>query len=307
VSDDPNIVVENELLRRGFTSIPNYIFGLPISSNAKLIYMALLSYAWTNSSCYPGLAKLCTDVSLSDKPVTKAIEELSNASLLEVKRRGQGKTNLYIIKDFNFTPVSQNSHRSRIGVSPNQESAFLRIKNRMTSDSKNGNSPTLNSEKRRISNRIEKDTEEETTEETHAHKSERANGGVSVGSKFTLEECRRYAAHLHATGQGITNPGGYATTIYRSGEADPLIKSFLHPPTPDQPSVEPNECPDCHGTGFWYPQGIERGVSKCKHERLQIQSQKTEGESPNRKLAPDEIAEHATMIAELLDSGYTLD
>jgi hypothetical protein len=307
VSDDPNIVVENELLRRGFTSIPNYIFGLPISSNAKLIYMALLSYAWTNSSCYPGLAKLCTDVSLSDKPVTKAIEELSNASLLEVKRRGQGKTNLYIIKDFNLTPVGQNDHRSRIGETPNQESEKLRIKNRTVSDSKNGVSPALKSEKRRIPNRIEKDTEEETAEETHAHKSERANGGVSVGSKFTLEECRRYAAHLHATGQGITNPGGYATTIYRSGEADPLIKSFLHPPTPDQASVEPSECSDCHGTGFWYPQGVERGVSKCKHERLQNQSQKSEGELPNRKLAPGEIAEHATMIAELLDSGYTLD
>ena len=173
----------------------------------------------------------------------------------------------------------------------------------MVSDSKTGGSPALKSEKRRIPIRIEKDTEEET----HSHKSEHANGGVSVGSKFTLEECRRYAAHLHATGQGITNPGGYATTIYRSGEADPLIKSFLHPPTPDLASVESSECPDCHGTGFWYPQGIERGVSKCKHERLQIQSQKLEGELPNRKLAFNEIAEHATMIAELLDSGYTLE
>ena len=195
-----------------------------------------------------------------------------------------------------------------VRTATNQESEKLRIKNRTVSDSKTGGSPALKSEKLRIpSKRIEKDTEEETTEETHSHKSERANGGVSVGSKFTLEECGRYAAHLHATGQGITNPGGYATTIYRSGEADPLIKSFLHPPTPDLVSVESSECPDCHGTGFWYPQGIERGVSKCKHEHLQIQSQKTEGELPNRKLAPDKIAEHATMIAELLDSGYTLD
>ena len=127
MSEDPNIVVENELLRRGFTSIPNYIFGLPISSNAKLIYMALLSYAWTNQSCYPGLAKLCVDVSLSDKPVTKAIEELSNASLLEVKRRGQGKTNLYILKDFVFSQQGSNGSESRIGESPNQESDFFRF------------------------------------------------------------------------------------------------------------------------------------------------------------------------------------
>ena len=127
MSDDANIVVENELLRRGFTSIPNYIFGLPISSNAKLIYMALLSYAWTNRACYPGLAKLCTDVSLSDKPVTKAIEELSNASLLEVKRRGQGKTNLYILKDFVFSQEGSNGSESRIGLPPVQETALLRL------------------------------------------------------------------------------------------------------------------------------------------------------------------------------------
>src|SRR5205085_10874997 len=118
---------ENELLRRGFTSIPNYIFGLPISSNAKLIYMALLSYAWNNRACYPGLAKLCTDVSLSDKPVTKAIEELSNASLLEVKRRGQGKTNLYILKDFVFSQEGSNGSESRIGLPPVQETALLRL------------------------------------------------------------------------------------------------------------------------------------------------------------------------------------
>jgi predicted transcriptional regulator len=27
-------------------------------------------------------------------------------------------------------------------------------------------------------------------------------------------------------------------------------------------------CPDCQGSGFWYPEGIEKGVAKCKHERL---------------------------------------
>ena len=134
MNDEQNIVVENELLRRGFTSIPNYIFGMPISSNAKLIYMALLSYAWNNRSCYPGLAKLCSDVSLSDKPVTKAIEELTQAELLEVRRRGQGKTNIYIIKDFSSTIPEPNNSDSRIGKTPNQESEKLRIKNRRISE-----------------------------------------------------------------------------------------------------------------------------------------------------------------------------
>jgi hypothetical protein len=27
-------------------------------------------------------------------------------------------------------------------------------------------------------------------------------------------------------------------------------------------------CPDCQGSGFWYPEGNEKGVAKCKHARL---------------------------------------
>jgi hypothetical protein len=306
LSDDANIVVENELLRRGFTSIPNYIFGLPISSNAKLIYMALLSYAWTNRACYPGLAKLCTDVSLSDKPVTKAIEELSNASLLEVKRRGQGKTNLYILKDFVFKQEAQNGSESRIGESPNQESENLQIKNRTSSGSRNGASPALKSEKRRIPNkRIEKDTEEEPQDETHPHKSADARR-VGVGSKFSLEDCQRYAAYLHASGQGITNPGGYATTIFRSGEADALIGKFLNPPSTEE-LPDTSQCPDCHGTGFWYPKGISSGVKKCKHERLSDTLQSPGGNSSDQRMTEEQIAEQAALIADLLESGYTVE
>ena len=311
MSDDPNIVIENELLRRGFTSIPNYIFGLPISSNAKLIYMALLSYAWTNSSCYPGLAKLCHDVSLSDKPVTKAIEELSNASLLEVRRRGQGKTNLYIIKDFiresNRSQTEETSSESRIGESPNQESENLRIKNRKVAGSRNGGSPALKSEKRRIpSKRIEKDTDEEIEVEQHSHKSART-GSVGVSSNFTLEECQRYAAHLHATGQGINNPGGYATSIYRSGEADALIEKFLTP-TASLETPDTGQCPDCRGTGFWYPRGVSHGVTKCRHEKLQnLSRQSSDGHPSDQRLTTEQITEQTDLITDLLENGYTLE
>ena len=27
-------------------------------------------------------------------------------------------------------------------------------------------------------------------------------------------------------------------------------------------------CPDCGGSGFWYPDGYEKGVAKCRHEKL---------------------------------------
>jgi hypothetical protein len=93
--------------------------------------------------------------------------------------------------------------------------------------------------------------------------------GARVGSRFTIEECRRYAKHLQSTGQGINNPGGYATTIHRTGEADMLIENFLHPEAPDPSlNMDASQCPDCKGTGFYYPKGVEGGVARCKHEQL---------------------------------------
>jgi hypothetical protein len=93
--------------------------------------------------------------------------------------------------------------------------------------------------------------------------------GVGVRSRFTLEDCRKYAEYLRSTGQGITNPGGYATTILRTGEADEAIAAYL---TPSHVAsvVDASECPDCRGTGFWYPNGTEKGVAKCKHDKMTL-------------------------------------
>lgn len=34
-----------------------------------------------------------------------------------------------------------------------------------------------------------------------------------------------------------------------------------------------NKCPDCGGTGWYYPEGPDRGVAKCRHESLLSQNQ----------------------------------
>ena len=36
-----------------------------------------------------------------------------------------------------------------------------------------------------------------------------------------------------------------------------------------QPSkAEAAKCPDCFGTGMWYPEGFDKGVARCSHEKL---------------------------------------
>ena len=33
-------------------------------------------------------------------------------------------------------------------------------------------------------------------------------------------------------------------------------------------TVDTSKCPDCGGSGWWYPEGESKGVAKCKHEKL---------------------------------------
>jgi hypothetical protein len=36
-------------------------------------------------------------------------------------------------------------------------------------------------------------------------------------------------------------------------------------------NVDAANCPDCSGTGMWYPEGYEKGVARCRHEKLSSQ------------------------------------
>ncbi|HEX8635553.1 MAG TPA: hypothetical protein VF703_15510 [Pyrinomonadaceae bacterium] len=35
-----------------------------------------------------------------------------------------------------------------------------------------------------------------------------------------------------------------------------------------EPSIEAAKCPDCGGTGWWYPNGLDKGVARCGHQKL---------------------------------------
>ncbi len=124
----------------------------------------------------------------------------------------------------------------------------------------------------------------EVTKNTHTQSHLRAAGAPDVvvgqGSKFSSEDCLRYANHLHTTGQGITNPGGFATTIYKSGVQDHQIASWLAggdpervqsgaPPAPQiELTTNPPDCPDCNGSG-WYERDPQKKLyARCPHPRL---------------------------------------
>src|SRR4051794_8689984 len=95
---DNNIVLKgaDAATAMGFTQVPNFLLkSKKLSSGDKMAFAMLLSYAWQNDFCFPGQERLAEDLGLSDRSVRTHLKALEANGLLAIKRRGQGKTNIY--------------------------------------------------------------------------------------------------------------------------------------------------------------------------------------------------------------------
>jgi hypothetical protein len=82
--------------RHGFTQVPNFLLTKQeLSVGAKLAYAMLLKYAWGDDACFPGQVTLAEDMGAAERSVRTYLKELESSGLLEIERRGLGKTNLY--------------------------------------------------------------------------------------------------------------------------------------------------------------------------------------------------------------------
>ncbi len=109
LSEIRNIVLEgfDPVSAGGFTQVPNILLNdKNLTSNAKLVYSKLLSYAWFNDRVFPGQERMADEVGLSKSVVNRAVLELQTNGWLEIRRRGQGKTNVYVLK-YTVTPKNK--------------------------------------------------------------------------------------------------------------------------------------------------------------------------------------------------------
>jgi hypothetical protein len=95
---DRNIILKGAdvLTAKGFTQVPNHVLVSDrLSPGSKLAYAMLLKYAWQNDYCFPGQERLATDMGVTRQSANTYVQELQRQQFINIKRRGQGKTNLY--------------------------------------------------------------------------------------------------------------------------------------------------------------------------------------------------------------------
>jgi len=54
--------------------------------------------------------------------------------------------------------------------------------------------------------------------------------------------------------------------LFKKNKQELAVESAQSEPSPL--SVNVNECPDCAGVGWFYPEGKEKGMAKCRHPKL---------------------------------------
>lgn len=100
-NSDQDIILDGAdfISQKGYTLVPNFIlYRSDLSAYAKLVYATILSYAWGQSrAAFPGQDRLATDCGMGVATVKRHIKELTDKECMTVLRRGQGKTNIYIL------------------------------------------------------------------------------------------------------------------------------------------------------------------------------------------------------------------
>jgi DNA-binding Lrp family transcriptional regulator len=239
-------VAQYSILETEYTKTPNDLWDvimptLDAYDQSVLWQLYRLSRGYHRDTCTIGFPRLATRCNISPKQVQISVGRLEKRGL--IKRVGSDFSNRNIANRGNIyeilLPEGKEAQRARVARHARVEQQATVVP---------GTSMKLNTQ----------------------NKNTQTQDSVSVNSRFTLEECRRYANHLKQTGQGITNPGGYATKIFRSGEADAFIQTFLSP----QATPDINKCPVCRGSNFVYidASNPDRGVKPCKHDGLPNQS-----------------------------------
>jgi len=96
---EENLRFRQKWLNDGFIQISNRLLrNTTVSVGARVLYMLLMSRCFSKDFSYPGIETLRAELGVaSNDTVYSYMKELTDNDWVTVKRRGQGKTNLYFL------------------------------------------------------------------------------------------------------------------------------------------------------------------------------------------------------------------
>lgn len=177
-NDIIHIVDEN--LRQGFAQVPRPVLRAKrLSLKAKVVYIALLDYAWRNDSCFPGHQTLADDLDTSRDSVIRALDELRCYGLIDWKRQGLNRPNVYYLLRLsdcaNLTvgtaPASKSKRKSQSATSRNRNLPLQEVANSNTNNTQYKEYPSKNTHISKISNssRTKKGSADPNVQTTGTH------------------------------------------------------------------------------------------------------------------------------------------
>lgn len=110
-----SVEFEDRFMGEGFTQVPNVLLKHGMDAYCLSVYVMLLHYARAKEECWPGQEGLAEKLGCGRKMVIDAIARLAKIELISVIRRGQGKTNLYKIREIPKKLLSGTSECSSQG------------------------------------------------------------------------------------------------------------------------------------------------------------------------------------------------
>lgn len=90
---------DSDFFEFGYVQIENATTNdTQLSDGAYRTLLVIREFAWKTGECYPGLARIAKMRGKTTVSIMTHISELVDCGYLEKQRRGQGKTNVYVIK-----------------------------------------------------------------------------------------------------------------------------------------------------------------------------------------------------------------
>jgi hypothetical protein len=263
--------------------------GTPITRSEKLLMLILADYHNDEQrAAWPSGQTLARDALLSLRYVRKLVLSLKRKGLVCTSRRltheGDPDSTRYHFhaldcgedheggSELSSLPPRGGSVPAR---TPGSEPiSSLRSEPRDTTGSEPGDTTVVNGGGRGINKPPVEPPSEPQPQPPHTHADPPllaladAGGGVCVKSRYSFERRLAYARNQ----PHLDNAEGFAMSKRAcAGEFDEAVTAWLaelETPGGAKPPRDTSGCPDCHGSGWWYPQGTAKGAARCGHARL---------------------------------------